>query len=252
MRTLNLIIVTYESNNSVCKYLLCFDVICGYSNKQLTLSLLKPEYFRITSSIALLMMLWVLVLPGYQQPWYWPCRVNGTLFSMRENFNYREISNISRTKSQNINVSHLVLQLSLPNPMKPGVRNEDVVGTAPTGDAPTTSEWSYKMQLYFHVSQTDWAWQGLMFVSSWQVIRRSARRILRRRTAKSWTGVKLSSSHQRCPSPMKHEISFKSEWRKNDDKRKLWNGYCRLCIFWSVSNDNRHVFILWKSSAALR
>ena len=52
--------------------------------------------------------------------------------------------NIRCTKSQTLNVSHLILQLSLPNPMKPGVKskNEDVVGAAPTGDAPTTSEWS--------------------------------------------------------------------------------------------------------------
>ena len=35
---------------------------------------------------------------------------------------YRKISNISRTKSSNVNVSRLVLQLSLPNPMKPGVK----------------------------------------------------------------------------------------------------------------------------------
>ena len=50
---------------------------------------------------------------------------------------YREISNISRTKSRNLNISRLVLQLSFPYPLKPGV-----VGAAPTGDAPTTSEWS--------------------------------------------------------------------------------------------------------------
>ena len=57
---------------------------------------------------------------------------------------YRQISNISRTKSQYLNVSRLVLQLSSPNPLKPGARveNEDAVGVAPTGDAPTTSEWS--------------------------------------------------------------------------------------------------------------
>ena len=35
---------------------------------------------------------------------------------------YRKISNISRTNFQNLNVSHLVLQLSLPNPLKPGVK----------------------------------------------------------------------------------------------------------------------------------
>ena len=35
----------------------------------------------------------------------------------------------------------LVLQLPLRNPLKPGVENEDVVGAAPIGDAPTSSEW---------------------------------------------------------------------------------------------------------------
>ena len=36
---------------------------------------------------------------------------------------YRKISNISGTKSPNLNVSRLVLQLSLPNPMKSGVKS---------------------------------------------------------------------------------------------------------------------------------
>ena len=36
-----------------------------------------------------------------------------------------KISNISRTESQHLNVSRLVLQLSLPNPLKPGV-NENL------------------------------------------------------------------------------------------------------------------------------
>ena len=36
---------------------------------------------------------------------------------------YRKISNISHTKSQNSNVSHLILQLSLPNSLKPGVKS---------------------------------------------------------------------------------------------------------------------------------
>ena len=35
---------------------------------------------------------------------------------------YRQFSNIRRTLSQNINVSRLVLQLFLPNPLKPGVK----------------------------------------------------------------------------------------------------------------------------------
>ena len=36
---------------------------------------------------------------------------------------YRQTSDISRTKSKNINVSRLVMQLSLPNPLKPGVKS---------------------------------------------------------------------------------------------------------------------------------
>ena len=42
----------------------------------------------------------------------------------RYNFNgyHRKISNIRRTKFENFNVSHLVLQLPLPNPLKPGVK----------------------------------------------------------------------------------------------------------------------------------
>ena len=35
---------------------------------------------------------------------------------------YRKISNISRTKSQNLNDSRLVLHLSLPNLLKPAVK----------------------------------------------------------------------------------------------------------------------------------
>ena len=58
---------------------------------------------------------------------------------------YRQTSIINLTKSQNLNVSRLVLQLSLPNILKPciiKVENGDVVETLPTGSAPTTSEWS--------------------------------------------------------------------------------------------------------------
>ena len=54
----------------------------------------------------------------------------------------RKTPSISRTESPNLNVSCLVLQLSMLNPLKPGVENEDVVGAAPTGDAPTISELS--------------------------------------------------------------------------------------------------------------
>ena len=36
---------------------------------------------------------------------------------------YCKISKIMHTKSQNLNVSRLVLQLSLPSPLKPGVKS---------------------------------------------------------------------------------------------------------------------------------
>ena len=35
---------------------------------------------------------------------------------------YRKVSNIRRTKCQKLNDSHLVLQLSLLNPLRPGVK----------------------------------------------------------------------------------------------------------------------------------
>ena len=37
--------------------------------------------------------------------------------------NYRKVSNIRRTKCQNLNDSRLVLQLSVPNPLKPSVKS---------------------------------------------------------------------------------------------------------------------------------
>ena len=40
-----------------------------------------------------------------------------------EKVEYRQTSNIRRTKSKNLNVSRPVLQLSLPNPMNPGVKS---------------------------------------------------------------------------------------------------------------------------------
>ena len=41
---------------------------------------------------------------------------------MLKDLPYRQFSTIKRTQSQNINGSRLVLQLSLPNPLKPGVK----------------------------------------------------------------------------------------------------------------------------------
>ena len=49
------------------------------------------------------------------RPYEWNMGVNHIL--------YRKTSSISRTKSQNLNVSNFVVQLSLLNPLKPGVKS---------------------------------------------------------------------------------------------------------------------------------
>ena len=58
---------------------------------------------------------------------------------------YRKVSNIRRTKCQNLNVYRLVMQLFLFNTLKPGIKLGMEIwmeqrGLA--GNAPTTSEWS--------------------------------------------------------------------------------------------------------------
>ena len=76
----------------------------------------------------------------------------------REN-KYHKTSNISCTQSQNFNISHFFLQLSAQSiAARCWVENEDVVGAAPTGIAPTTYEWStiglpVKVQLILEVCQ---------------------------------------------------------------------------------------------------
>ena len=69
---------------------------------------------------------------------------HGLLLHCYMRFHYRQVSDIRRTKSQHLKDSHTVLRLSLLKSLEDiyEVDNEDVVGAAPTGDAPTTSEWS--------------------------------------------------------------------------------------------------------------
>ena len=56
---------------------------------------------------------------------------------------YRQTSNISRSKSGNLNIYCLVVQLSLFNPMKPGVKSRIKMQLEQRPqDAPTVSEWS--------------------------------------------------------------------------------------------------------------
>ena len=57
---------------------------------------------------------------------------NRNVVVLNRNFTNRQSSNTRHTKYQNLNVSRLIFQLSLFNPLKPGLKS--------TGDAPTTSE----------------------------------------------------------------------------------------------------------------
>ena len=43
--------------------------------------------------------------------------------SEQSNLTYRKVSNIRRAKCQNLNDSRLVLQLSVPNPLKPSIES---------------------------------------------------------------------------------------------------------------------------------
>ena len=77
---------------------------------------------------------------------------------MKIQWNYYEISNISHTKSQNLKwfLSHLAVVFAQSIEARFYVQNEDVVGAVPTGDAPTTFEWSIillpiKVQLILEV-----------------------------------------------------------------------------------------------------
>ena len=53
--------------------------------------------------------------------YFWVAEQHGYYFAGNI-FKYRKTSSISRTKSQNLNVSCFLLQRSLPNPLKPGVK----------------------------------------------------------------------------------------------------------------------------------
>ena len=49
-------------------------------------------------------------------------KIQASSFRKTQKRMYRKISDIRRIKFLNLNVSHFVLQLSLPNPLKPGVK----------------------------------------------------------------------------------------------------------------------------------
>ena len=54
---------------------------------------------------------------GWNMKWYEVTQAVNT------DLNYRQTFNISRTKFQNFNISRLVLQLFLPNALKPSIKS---------------------------------------------------------------------------------------------------------------------------------
>ena len=54
---------------------------------KLTILVLRMAYFERNKSISWLMMPWLLMSPGHQQPRYWLSMINGSLSSMRKAFN---------------------------------------------------------------------------------------------------------------------------------------------------------------------
>ena len=61
---------------------------------------------------------------------------------IQNDFTYCQISNISRTKSQHFKNSYCLAAFFAESLVQCQVDHSDVVGAAPTGDAPTTIEWS--------------------------------------------------------------------------------------------------------------
>ena len=55
---------------------------------KLTLNGRGPIWLGLTRSISWLLMPWLLVSPGHQQPWYWLYRIGRSLSYSRRNFNY--------------------------------------------------------------------------------------------------------------------------------------------------------------------
>ena len=54
----------------------------------LTLNMQGPSYLGLTRSISWLLMPWLLMSPGHQQPWYWLGRIGRFLSYLRKDFNH--------------------------------------------------------------------------------------------------------------------------------------------------------------------
>ena len=119
------------------------------SHVVLILLVLNLEYSGGTRSIPWLLMPWLLPSPGHQRPWNSPCRINVPLVSTREHKIDRNAnipSNLKNKSHQIPTIKRFLSRLAVVSGQSIEARclveNEDVVGAALTGDAPTTSEWS--------------------------------------------------------------------------------------------------------------
>ena len=52
-----------------------------------TFSVRGPSYRGLISSILWLLMPWLLLLPGHQQPWYWLCEIGKSWYFLRKDAN---------------------------------------------------------------------------------------------------------------------------------------------------------------------
>ena len=77
------------SNQSYNTYIVLGCLLTKWLSKVfiiLTLLMLKAEYCVIIRSIPWLLIPWLLVLPGHQQPWCWICGIDWSLPSMGKKF----------------------------------------------------------------------------------------------------------------------------------------------------------------------
>ena len=63
---------------------------------QLTLDVRGPSYLGLTRSISWLLLPWLLMSPGHQQPWYWLCRIGRFWSCLRKDFNYLRLINVEK------------------------------------------------------------------------------------------------------------------------------------------------------------
>ena len=94
------------------------EVISGYRGKAIRFTRVMRVLLRTS-----LMHSWQVPQTDPTLPLGSPANCYANRQTLKRFFPYRKTSCINRTKSQNLNVSYLVLQLSLLNPLKPGVKS---------------------------------------------------------------------------------------------------------------------------------